>query len=59
MKKGKDFESAKLLFTRGYLVLLPAKHQMVDKAASFAGAACCLPFFSSYHAKYLRMRPMT
>ena len=26
MKKGKDFESAKLRITRGYLTLLPAKH---------------------------------
>jgi hypothetical protein len=39
MKKGNDFESAKLRITRGYLALLPAKHGYVDKAASFAGAA--------------------
>jgi hypothetical protein len=39
MKKGKDFESAKLLITRGYLVLLPAKRLYADRAASFAGAA--------------------
>jgi hypothetical protein len=45
MKKGKDFESAKLRITRGYLALLPAKHVNAGKAASIAGAAMLHPLF--------------
>jgi hypothetical protein len=44
-EKGENFESAKLLITRGYPALLPAKHIDVGKAASTAGAASCIPFF--------------
>ncbi len=47
-KKGEDFESAKLLITRGYLALLPAKHKDTGEAASSAGAAMLHPPFSLF-----------
>ena len=44
-KKGKDFESAKLLITRGYLVLSACKTIVMFKAASIAGTAVLYPLF--------------